>query len=349
MTKVLIVDDSSFMRKALTHILKSDESLTVVGTAADGEDALRQIEAAHPDVVLLDLQMPGMDGLTTLEHIVAEYSVPVLVVSGLHRSEPAVIIKALERGAVDYISKPSGLISYDIDKIRDEIIHKVKVAASAHICNLDPPRMESRPPRRFEHSAPERMVVIGASTGGPRALANVLRGLPRMVPSAVLVVQHLGQDFIPSFADRLKWGCALDVAVARNGEVVAPGRVLVAPGGCHTLIVRENDLLKVRLSRKPSPYGIYPCIDHAMTSAAKAYGNGTIGVLLTGMGHDGASGMKAIKEAGGCTIAEDQSTCLIFGMPKAAMEAGCVDKVVPLPLLAQAIMEMLETRPATDE
>lgn len=340
--KVLVVDDSSFMRKALTYILKSDEAVDVVGTAVDGEDAIRQVMQLHPDVILLDIQMPGMDGLAALEHIMARHPTPVLILTGLYREKPSIIIKSLEYGAVDFIVKPSGVISYDIDKIRDEIIYKVKTAATANVRELEPHR-SNEPFRSGRHESPagERMLVIGASTGGPRAIASILFNLPHDISSAVLIIQHLGQDFVPSFAERLKWGCALDVSIARKGQIVVPGHVLISPGDCHTMMARDGNVVRVRLSRKPSLYGVYPSIDHAMTSAAGIYGQGTIGVLLTGMGQDGAKGMEAIKNAGGRTIAEDPSTCLIFGMPKAAIEMGCVDRIVPLQEIPQAILESI--------
>jgi len=340
--RVLIVDDSSFMRKALTYILKSDEAIDVVGTAVDGKDAIRHVLELHPDVVLLDIQMPDMDGLAALEHIMARHPTPILILTGLYREKPSAVIKALEYGAVDVIAKPSGVISYDIDKIRDEIIYKVKTAATANVREIEP-RLSHEPFRSGWHESPagERMVVIGASTGGPRAIAGILFNLPHNIASAILVIQHLSQDFVPSFADRLKWGCPLDVSIAHKGQIVLPGHVLISPGDCHTMMVREGNVVRVRLSRKPSLYGVYPSIDHAMMSVAEVYGKGVTGVLLTGMGEDGARGMKAIKEAGGCTIAEDPSTCLIFGMPKAAINSGCVDEIVPLPEIPQAILKSI--------
>lgn len=342
LVKVLVVDDSSFMRKSLTHILEADRSIEVVDTAADGEDAMRKVKRHSPDVVLLDIEMPVMDGLTALAHIMAECPTPVLMLSALNKRDAAIAIKSLEHGAVDFIPKPSGVISYDIEELSNEIIGKVKLAADVNVHKLalhlpkEPyQRPWSKPLRRKD------IVVIGASTGGPKAVANVLSHLPRDISTAILVVQHMSPEFVPSFVDRLQWGCSLNISTARKGEVIGAGQALVAPGGYHTMIVPNGDTRKIRLSRKVSPNTAMPSIDYAMESAAKAYGQSTLGVLLTGLGSDGARGLEAIKEAGGNTIAEDQSTCVVFGMPKAAIELGCVDEVVPLPQIAQTILRMI--------
>ena len=182
---------------------------------------------------------------------------------------------------------------------------------------------------------------MGASTGGPRAVAQVLSGLPRDISMAILVVQHMTAEFVPSFVERLQWGSSLKISLAAEGEPVNSGQVLVAPGGGHTMIVQDGDTKRIQLSSKASPHDVVPCIDRAMRSAAKACGEATLGVLLTGMGSDGAKGMEAIKAAGGSTIAEDPSTCIVFGMPKTAIELGCVDRVVPLPLIAHSILSMI--------
>ena len=342
MIKVLVVDDSSFMRKSLTHILESDRSIEVIDTAADGEDAMRKVKRHSPDVVLLDIEMPVMDGLSALAHIMAECPTPVLMLSALNKRDAAIAIKSLEHGAVDFIPKPSGVISYDIEELSNEIIGKVKVAAgvNVHKLALHLPEESYQHPRR-EPITRKNMVVIGASTGGPKAVVNVLSYLPRDISTAILVVQHMSPEFIPSFVDRLQWGCSLKISTARKGRVISSGQALVAPGGYHTTIIQNGDARKIRLSRKVSPYTVMPSVDYAMESAAKVYGQSTLGVLLTGLGRDGAKGLEAIKDAGGNTIAEDSSTCVVFGMPKAAIELGCVDEIVPLPQIAQTILRMI--------
>jgi len=342
---VLIVDDSSFMRKSITHILESDGSMEVVGTAADGKEAIGKVKQLHPDVVLMDIEMPVMDGLAALAHIMAECPTPVLMLSALNKRDKAIAIKSLEHGAVDFIPKPSGVISYDIDKLSTEIVTKVKIAARVNVHKIE----LSLPTETFlrhwhevgEPGARKEMVIIGASTGGPRAVEKVLSGLPRDISTAVIVVQHMSPEFVPSFVDRLQWASSLKISTAQEDEAISAGRVLVAPGGCHTLIVENDDARRICLSWKASPHAVFPSIDSAMESAARVYGDGVIGVLLTGIGSDGAKGLKAIKDAGGSTIAEDQSSCLIFGMPKAAIDLGCVDEVVPLPRIAQTILRMI--------
>ncbi len=342
MVKVLIADDSSFMRKALAQILASEQSIEVIDTAADGQEAIQKINQLHPDVVLLDIEMPVMDGLTALAHIMAECPTPVLMLSALNKRDAAIAIKCLEYGAVDFIAKPSGVISYDIDKLGKEIIAKVEAAASVNVQKMRLPL----PAEHYQSQKPgiairKKIVVIGASTGGPSAVAQVLSGFPRDISVAIIVVQHMSPGFIPPFVDRLKWGCSLIISIAKRGETIESGRALIAPGGYHTMIMANGSANKIRLSRKASVQDIYPSIDYTMESAARAYGEGTLGVLLTGLGSDGAHGLKAIKEAGGSTIAQDESTCVVFGMPKAAIEMGCVDEVVPLPQIARAILRRI--------
>ena len=342
LVKVLVVDDSSFMRKSLTHILEADKTIKVIDTAADGEDAVRKVKQYSPDVVLLDIEMPVMDGLAALAHIMAECPTPVLMLSALNKRDAAIAIKSLEHGAVDFIPKPSGVISYDIEELSSEIIGKVKLAAdiNARKLALHLPEVSYTHPRPKPQTR-KGIVVIGASTGGPKAVVNILSHLPRDIPTAILVVQHMSPEFVPSFVNRLQWGCSLRISTARRGRVISSGEVLVASGEYHTTIVQNGDTRKIRLSRKVSPYAAMPSIDCTMESAAKAYGQSTLGVLLTGLGSDGAKGLKAIKDAGGNTIVEDRSTCVVFGMPKAAIELGCVDEIVPLPRIARAILEMI--------
>lgn len=340
MIRVLVVDDSSFMRKSVTHILAADPAIEVIDTAGDGETAIRKVKRLKPDVVLLDVAMPVMDGLTALMHIMAECPMPVLVMSGI--KDAKIAIKALEHGAVDFIKKPSGVISYDIDSLKAVILAKVKMAAGISVRKMEL-HIPAGPGRKEERGAAaiKELVVLGASTGGPRAVANILSGLKADVPAAILVVQHMESEFVPSFVERLQWVCPLDVSVAREGDVLAPGRVLVAPGGVNSTIVRNINTRKIHFDTETPLHTVYPSIDFAMESAALAYGDKVVAALLTGMGSDGAAGMKAVKDAGGATIAEDESTCLVFGMPKAAIELGCVDEVLPLERISEGILKRL--------
>jgi two-component system, chemotaxis family, protein-glutamate methylesterase/glutaminase len=342
MTHVLVVDDSSFMRKSLTHLLESDAAINVVGTAADGGEAVRNVRQLRPDVVVLDIEMPAINGLTALRQIMAERPTPILVLTGLNKADASIAVQCLEQGAVDVITKPSGVISYDIDVLRTEIIAKVKLAAALNFSNLGTPvPSDLCRPRPAAGINGDKMVVIGASTGGPGAIASILQRFPATFSAAVLLVQHMGAVFVPYFAESLKGKCPFDVAVACEDKALGPGRVIVAPGGCHTLVARSDGAWRVRFSREASPHAIFPSIDYAMASAAEAYGSDAMGVLLTGSGSDGAAGMKAVKAAGGTTIAESPASCLASGMPQAAIDLGCVDHVVPLPLMARVIAEMI--------
>ena len=268
--RVLVVDDSNFMRAALTQMLKSDRSVDVVGTAADGENAVQRVKQLRPDVVLLDIEMPGMDGLAALAHIMAECPTPVLMLSGLNKRDAAIAIKSLDHGAVDFISKPSGVISFDIDKLSSEIITKVKAAASARLRKLDlrlPEESHQRGRPKLETK--KSIIVIGASTGGPAAVAEVLSALPRDISTAIIVIQHMGPQFVPSFVERLQWGCSLNISIARKGQTISPGRALIAPGGYHTRIVQNGHTKKIRLSGQASPNRVCPSVDYAMESVAK--------------------------------------------------------------------------------
>jgi two-component system chemotaxis response regulator CheB len=336
MIPVLIVDDSCFMRKALRYLLESDAAIKVVGTAADGKEAVRKVKELRPAVVLLDIEMSVMDGLSALAHVMAERPTPVVVLTGVNTTTGAVASRCLERGAVDFIAKPSGTISYNIGTLAPEIIAKVKVAA-----RVDLGKRAHRFPRRSQTQSRKQIVIIGASTGGTTALLTILPCLPRNLDVAFLVVQHMSHHIVPMFVERLKWECSLDIALATEDEVISPGRVLIAPGDRQTMIVTSKLDKRIRLTKEPSGPSRPPSVDSAMESGAAAYGEGTMGVLLSGIGNDGAQGMKSIKYMGGSTIAQDQATSLIFGMPKAAIDLGCVDQVVPLPLIAQTIVTMI--------
>jgi two-component system, chemotaxis family, protein-glutamate methylesterase/glutaminase len=343
MTQLLVVDDSSFMRKSLTYLLESDHALRVVGTAADGGEAVRKVRQLRPDVVILDIEMSVMNGLTALTHIMAERPTPIIVLTGLNQADASIAAKCLEQGAVDVIVKPSGVISYDIDALRSEIIAKVKIAAAVNVQNLGSRAANDslRPRSSANKLNGNKIVVIGASTGGPQAMTTILSSLPSSFAASVLIVQHMGAAFVPYFAESLKGKCPFDVAVAREDEPFAPGRAVVAPGDSHTLVARSNGSFRVRLSSEASPLAIFPSVDYAMASAAEAYGVGAVGVLLTGDGRDGALGMQILKAAGGTTLAADPACCLAPGMPQAAIDLRCIDRVLSLRLLAQAVAEMV--------
>jgi two-component system chemotaxis response regulator CheB len=317
--KVLVVDDSALMRRMLTDILSGAEDIQVVGTAESGEEAVEKVLELSPDVVILDILMPGMGGLAALNEIMRRKPTPVIVFSSYDK--PDVTLESLERGAVDFVFKHMG----DLERVASELIEKVRVAASVDVRRL---RERKAPEKEF------KIVVIGASTGGPRALNELLPKLPNDLPAAILVVQHMPANFTTSLAKRLNRACALEVKEAEDGEVIAPGRVYIAPGGYHLLLekgsINGSEAFSIKLVKGPKRNNVIPSIDVTMESVAKAAGSRAIGVILTGMGYDGAAGLKAIKEAGGFTIAEDPSTCIVYGMPKAARDMGAVNKILPL-------------------
>ncbi|MEM3731133.1 MAG: chemotaxis response regulator protein-glutamate methylesterase [Candidatus Bathyarchaeia archaeon] len=333
--RVLVVDDSVFMRKVISEIISSDPQLNVVGTAADGIDALEKIATLKPDVVTLDVNMPRMDGLTTLKHIMEQNPIPVVMLSSATQEGAAITFKALELGAVDYIPKPSGELSLDIGKIRDEIITKIKTAAQAKIAS----RIKgTRHLIQFREKPREKIITIGASTGGPPAIEEILEQLPKDVPP-ILIVQHMPVGFTKPFANRLDSLTQFSVKEAEEGDKIIPGQALVAPAGFHMIVTKDK---RIHLDLRPPIHGVRPAVDPMMETTAQVYKSQAIGVLLTGMGRDGALGMKAIKNYGGVTIAQNEESCTVFGMPKAAIEEGCVDKVLHISQIAEEIIRQCQ-------
>jgi two-component system chemotaxis response regulator CheB len=336
--RVLIVDDSAVMRKLLSDILQGALGIEVVGTARNGGDALTKVNSLNPDVVTMDIEMPKMDGLTALTHIMAEKPLPVIMVSAMDKRQADITMKALDLGAVDFISKTSGTLSLDMEKSSRTLISKVKMAARIKVRKRNAIKISPVSIPKFLSKNGDTVVTIGASTGGPRAIPEVLSRLPRDLPAGVLIVQHMPEGFTKSFAERLNWYTSLEVKEAEEGDQVEPGMVLVAPGNLHM----EVDGKKVHLNDGPQVNNVRPSVDVLMKSAASSYGPRCTGVLLTGMGNDGAEGMKAIKKSGGKTIAQDKETCVVYGMPKSAVELRIVDKIAPLSKIAKNIIFALE-------
>ena len=338
MINVLVVDDSSLMRKMVSEMLNSASNIRVVGTARDGMDAVEKTEKLRPDVVTMDVEMPRMDGLTALCCIMAKTPVPVVMLTAMGKIEADLAVKSFEYGAVDFVSKPSKTISLDIEEVKNELISKVRAASTVKVEKMVFKVVERRlieklliPPK-----TDKKVLIIGASTGGPQALSEIIPKLHRTFPLAVLIVQHLPVGFTKSFSERLSWQGSIALKEAEDGDVIRPGQAFVAPAGYH--IVVKNG--RIGLNKKPKGDGTRS-IDVAMKSAAEAYNDKVIGVLLSGMGKDGAEGMRAIKEKGGSTIAQDELTSVIFGMPKAAIDMGVVDRVAPLPDIVDEIIRML--------
>jgi len=369
--RVLVVDDSAFVRQALSRMLGAAPDVEVVATAVDGADGVEKARALRPDVVTLDVKMPRMGGLEALRRIMAECPTPVLLLSS-HTSEGAeVTLRGLELGAMDFVDKSSVQGHMNLLGLADELLAKVRALASVPRERLAAAGAPLRPAQApAGHDRQADVVVIGTSTGGPSALQAIIPRLPRALATTILVVQHMPAGFTRSLADRLDQRSALPVREAQDGEPLQRGVVLVAPGGVHMKLRKRGAQARVWLDGEPlqrgvvlvAPGGVHmklrkrgaqarvwldaeprsalhrPSVDVLMVSVAKAYGAHSMGIVLTGMGADGVEGLRAIREAGGRTLAESQETCVIYGMPKAAVEAGVVDHTAPLPRVADEIL-----------
>jgi len=338
--RVLVVDDSALMRKLIPQILARDSDLEVVGTAMDGEFGLKKLEELRPDVVTLDLEMPRMDGMETLRQITRKSSVPVIIVSALSTEGASETFKALALGAFDFVAKPRDAASIHMDEIAQDLIVKIKVAATTKVRTTPQLLLEQsrplKPPFR-PRQEPTKLVAIGISTGGPNALQYFLAKLPGDFPGSIVVVQHMPEGFTHMFAQRLNESCAIDVKEAQSGDLLVAGRALICPGNRHMKVRRMPLGNTVVLSDDARINGHRPSVDVLFRSVALEFGSRAIGVLMTGMGEDGAAGLGLIKNAGGLTIAQSEESCVVFGMPKAAIERGHAVRVVPLDMMANAL------------
>jgi len=339
--KVLVVDDSFFIRRRLVEMLSSDPEIAVIDTAQNGLEAIQKIPELNPDVVTLDIEMPIMDGLTALGRIVREHPTPVIMVSTLTEEGSAATVQALLEGAVDFIHKPTELTNVKLPVIKEELISKVKAAARARLSRPAVRKLVTAP-KDFDFNiavARRKVVMIGSSTGGPRALIEILPRLPKDFPSPVAIVQHMPEGpFVRSIAKRLDSDSNIRVKEAEEGDRLEPGLALLAPGGCHMLIEKDGI---IKLNHGPAVNAVKPSVDVMMESGASVYGSNSIGVILTGMGKDGAAGMSIIKRHGGRTIAEHESTCVVYGMPKVVIESGSADSIVPLNSIPDEIIKVI--------
>lgn len=345
--RVLVVDDSAFMRRMATQIIEASREFTVAGTARNGYDALKQIHALEPDIVTLDVDMPELDGLSALGYIMSETPRPVVMLSaGTTNTGHEATFRALELGAVDFVLKPSGAISLDLPIITDRLLDALRAAAIANPAGL---RMLPRPAASVAPTATplvsraSRAVAIASSTGGPRALASIVPHLPRALPAAVLIVQHMPAGFTKSMARRLDAVSPLRIDEAEDGEPVVDGRGYVAPGGRHMTVKDDGDGPTIALVDSPPMWGVRPAADLLFHSAARVFGPGVVAAVLTGMGRDGADGTRAIREAGGRAIIQDRESATIFGMPGAALQLAGADRIAPLSEIGAAIVELTET------
>lgn len=338
-TKVIVVDDSALMRKIISDIINFNNDMEVINTSRNGEDLLNKLNIEKPDVITLDVEMPKMDGITTLYKMKEQnYNIPVIMLSSISKRGTALTMECLEKGAFDFIPKPSGAISLDIEKVGEELISKIKLAHSKniHIDRNITLKKEYKPKHLAEKNKKINAVVIGASTGGPKALYKVVTELPTDIGVPVFIVQHMPVGFTKAFAERLNSNSRIKVVEAKEGENVEKNVVYIAPGGFHMEVGVEK---KIHLNTEPPIWGVRPAVDKLFISAVKVYGENVLGIVLTGMGKDGAQGTVAVKESGGITISEDKSTCTIYGMPRAAYETGKVDEVLPIGEIASAIVK----------
>ena len=345
--RVLVVDDSAFMRRVIGEAIGSQPDLELAGVAHNGLDALLKVEQLLPDVVTLDVEMPEMDGLTALRHLMVRYPRPVVMLSTMTQRGAVTTLQALSMGAVDFVAKPSGSISLDFPSVRDELIQKIRVAARARIHSRTAVAQPVAPSASLAvtpRSRPfERVVVIGASTGGPRALGRLIPALPRDGRTAYALVQHMPAAFTKSLADRLNASSALDIREATSRDRLASDSMLVAPGDRHLVVTASG---AIELDDSPRVHGVRPSVDVTLQSLAPHLGRRVVVAILTGMGVDGAAGAEAVHNAGGYVLAEDESTCVVYGMPRAVVERGVADRIVPLDEMAAAISAALVVKEA---
>jgi len=342
---VLIVDDSALVRQLLVDMISQDDELEVAGVARDGVEAIKLTQELDPDVVTMDIHMPEMDGLAALEYIMKKSPRPVVMLSALVKKGAAPTLRALELGAVDFIAKPTQFPT-SVNEVREDVLNKIKAAAHSRAREIWERARKAKPPKKVKMKrAPVgagRLVVMGASAGGPRALAEIIPSLPEEMPASLVIVQHMPEPFTGSFAERLNSKANIDVREAEQGDELEPGLGFVVPGGQDLVFEKiGGDKVRVKLLPTVARHGASPVIDVTMESAAQVFGARTIGVLLSGMGSDGAMGLGMIRDAGGETIAQNEETCLVFGMPKAAIERKLVSEVLPLDKIAEAVVAKL--------
>jgi two-component system chemotaxis response regulator CheB len=349
--RVLIVDDSSFMRMAIRRVLDKDPEIEVVGTAIDGSEGVRKALELKPDLVTMDVEMPVMDGITALKQIMTKEPTRVIMVSTLTNEGAQATFDALEAGAVDYVPKNITDSTVAQDVFREELLKKVKAAVrstGARRAAMAPERRDAVVRRVAEARIPKtriNYVGIGASTGGPVALQEVLSRIPANFPYGIIVVIHMPKAFTGPYADRLNAKCSLTIKEATEGEILRPGTALIAPGGQHTILARRPGGITVHqvpTSEYPK-YTYVPSVDLMMSSLADACGGSMLGVVLTGMGNDGFKGMQHLKTKGGVTVAQDEATSTIYGMPRACIEGGVADVVLPLDQIGFEITKIAET------
>jgi two-component system chemotaxis response regulator CheB len=349
-TRVLIVDDSAYMRKVLEELIRTDPKLEVVGQAKDGREAITMAQSLQPDVMTMDINMPRMDGLEATQHIMTQNPRPILIVSSESRQGAASALRALELGAIDFVTKPSSAIDLDMKNVRDELLCKLKMAAKVRVVRTAAlhdlsTAVESRSPAPSTKEigiseARPSLVVIAASTGGPATLMRLIPRFPKDFPAAVVLIQHMPATFTSQLSLQLTEVAAIRVKEAEANEALQPGTFYICPGSHHLRISLTG---RVKLDDGPRISGYRPCADVAFESAAAYGGANVVGVVLTGMGNDGARGVQVLKAARGSVLAQDEATSVIFGMPAEAIRTGAVDQVVGIDEMYPAIEKYVES------
>lgn len=344
--KVLIVDDSAFMRKILTDILTDASQIEVCGTAKNGKDAIEQIRKLKPDLVTLDVEMPIMDGITALKHIVKEFKIPVVMLSSLTQEGADLTIQALELGAVDFIAKPTSIFKINTEEIRNDLIDKIIGASKVSVSKVsryDRSPVTPRPRTTASKSGRlKNIIAIGTSTGGPRALQSVVPLIPGDVEGAVLIVQHMPVGFTKSLAERLNSMSEIDIKEAEDGDILHPGCGYLAPGGYQMEVVKKGNNHVIRLDDSRVVTGHRPSVDAMLYSIVKENIRNTIAVIMTGMGSDGSDGLSKLKDNGKVRIiAQDEESCVVYGMPGSAVKLDAVDTIVPLNKITNEIMKAM--------
>ena len=337
--RVLIVDDSAVVRRILSDCLAGQPDIEVVGTAADPYIARDMIVEVEPDVLTLDIEMPRMDGLTFLQKLMHYRPMPVIVISSLAQASCAAAMRALEEGAVEALGKPSG--PYSVGDLKNTLAERIRAAARARVRARNQHRAASPAPGSgLGALKPGSVIAIGASTGGTEAIREVLETLPENLPGT-LITQHIPAGFSKAFSERLNHLCRMEVKEAEDGDELHPGRVLIAPGGLHMLLKRSGSAYRVAVKEGPRVCYQRPSVDVLFRSVAEEAGSNAVAALLTGMGSDGASGLSQIRQAGGSTIAQNEETCVVYGMPKEAVRMGAAAQVLPLQQVAPAILRLV--------
>jgi two-component system chemotaxis response regulator CheB len=349
MIKVLVVDDSAFMRSAISRMLEKDDDIHVVGTAKNGQEAIEKVDALKPDVVTLDIEMPVMNGIEALKHIIAKHRLPVIMFSALTKEGAEITMEALHIGASDFITKDFSNVSLNISTRENELINKVKSVATNKVMVLLKRLEQMRKPsvmsanhanNNTNNHTRHKILAIGASTGGPPALQHILTRFPKDFPVPIIIAQHMPKLFTQSFAQRLNAASQIEVKEAENGEMLRPGTALVAPGDTHMGIKRRGNDVVVEFVND-TKYIFRPSVDLLMGSTANVYGSHSLGVILTGMGNDGLVGIREIKSKNGYVVAQDEDTCVVYGMPKAVVTANLADAVLPIDKIFDEITKNL--------